>query len=337
MRIDREQLLRLATFWLRPDFILRVVARFQSIVGFDRAIALASSALTAVIPLTIFISAVLPTRDAASVANSIIERYDLTGGGAEAVQEAFAPATSESTSLGILGFLFMLVAVLSFTRGVQRLFEQTWELPALSVRNTMNGLRWLLALVVYLGVSGAVHGMVDEGLADVIASVVLAPVGVAFLIGTGWILSGKRIPVRDLIPFGLVGAVAISIYSIGASIYMPHMFSTYAGRYGVIGAVFAMISSLFAMMVALVGSAAAGREVRVELDNIRDGVRPSDDEVRKQWDIVIAGAREKYAMARGRLDELRERRTGGGDGGSDAGGDGGEAPPDPGATSDPAG
>jgi hypothetical protein len=36
----------------------------------------------------------------------------------------------KATSLGIVGFLFLIVAALSFTRGVQRLFEQTWELTA---------------------------------------------------------------------------------------------------------------------------------------------------------------------------------------------------------------
>ena len=45
------------TFWLRPEFILRVVNRFQKIVGFDRSVALASGALTATIPLLIVTSA----------------------------------------------------------------------------------------------------------------------------------------------------------------------------------------------------------------------------------------------------------------------------------------
>ena len=31
-------------------------------------------------------------------------------------------------TLGIIGFFFLMLAVLSFTRGMQRLFEQTWEL-----------------------------------------------------------------------------------------------------------------------------------------------------------------------------------------------------------------
>ena len=50
-------MLRTLTFWLRPEFVLRVVSRFQKLAGFDRSIALASGALTAMIPLSIVTSA----------------------------------------------------------------------------------------------------------------------------------------------------------------------------------------------------------------------------------------------------------------------------------------
>ena len=56
---DRERAIRSLTFWLRPAFLLRVVHRFQRIAGFDRALALASIALTALIPLVIISGAVL--------------------------------------------------------------------------------------------------------------------------------------------------------------------------------------------------------------------------------------------------------------------------------------
>ena len=51
--VDRERVVRTLTFWLRPAFVLRVLNRFQVIAGFDRAMALASSTLTALIPLAI--------------------------------------------------------------------------------------------------------------------------------------------------------------------------------------------------------------------------------------------------------------------------------------------
>jgi hypothetical protein len=55
--VDRDRLVRTLTFWLRPEFVLRVVNRCQKVAGFDRSIALASSALTATIPLAILTSA----------------------------------------------------------------------------------------------------------------------------------------------------------------------------------------------------------------------------------------------------------------------------------------
>ena len=122
--VDRRRVVQTLTFWLRPQFLLRVVARFQRIAGFDRAIALGSSALTAVIPLAIVTSAIASLLGGRSTADRIIDRYQLTGGGAEAVEAIFAPAAGSTTSIGLLGVFFLVLAVLSFTRAVQRLFEQ---------------------------------------------------------------------------------------------------------------------------------------------------------------------------------------------------------------------
>ena len=298
MRIDRDQLLRLATFWLRPDFVLRVVARFQAIVGFDRAMALASSALVATIPLTIVIGAVMP--NSSDAAGRLISRYGLTGDGAAAVRGAFQPASEVSTGIGVIGAFLLIISMLSFTRAVQRLLEQTWQLPPLSVRNTISGVKWLGTFVIYLILTGAVHSALDGRGEGIIAVIVLLPVTAGFLLWTGHLLSGYRITLRDLLPFALVAAALVGIYELGAAIYTPHAFNSYAARYGVIGVVFAMISTLFGLMLTIVTSAAIGREIRIELDNIAAGVRPSEDEVRKQWEIVLDGFRAELQRVRRR-------------------------------------
>jgi uncharacterized BrkB/YihY/UPF0761 family membrane protein len=298
--MSRERLVRTLTFWLRPEFVLRVVNRFQKVAGFDRAVALASSALTATIPLTIVTSAVATQVGGKDTADRIIERYELTGGGAEAVKDVFAPASGVSTSLGIVGFLFLMIAVLSFTRAVQRLFEQTWELHPLSVRNTANGLLWIGGLTAYLSVSGFLYGTLGRSRFDLTATLLTTPLAAVFLLWTGRVLSAKRIPRQDLVPFAVVGAGLLAIYSVGATIYVPHLFNTFATRYGVIGAVFAMISALFCVMVVVVGSAATGREVATELGRIRRGEKPAEDEVRRQWDEITAEARLRWQTLRRR-------------------------------------
>jgi membrane protein len=290
--------MRTLTFWLRPDFVLRVVSRFQKVAGFDRSVALASSALTAVIPLAIVAGALTSSFGVKDTATRIIERYGLTGGGADAVRDIFAPPAGTSTSLGVAGFLFLLVAVLSFTRAVQRLFEQTWELTALSVRNSVNGLVWAGSLVLYVGLSGLIHAGIGRSRLDLAAELLVLPLSAAFFVWTGWVLSARRISRRALVPFGILAAALTALYSASARVYLPQSFSSYATRYGVIGAVFAMISVLFCVMVVLVGSAAAGREIHDELGRIRRGEVPADDEVRKQWDQITAEARSRWQAAR---------------------------------------
>jgi membrane protein len=299
-QLDRERVLRTLTFWLRPAFMLRALNRFQRIAGFDRAVALASSALTALIPLTIIAGSALTDKGGKSAADRLISRYDLTGGGAEAVRDAFSPPSGTATDITVIGVLLLMLAVLSFTRGMQRLFEQTWELKPLSVRNTANGLLWIAGLVGYLTVSGWLHGFLDATRIQLGSSIVLIPVSAVFLVWSGWVLSAKRISRRDLVPFGVVGGVAFAASSVCGAVYVPHLFSSYATRYGVIGAVFAMISALFISMVVAVASAAVGREVHDELERIRAGDRPPDDEVRHEWDALIAEARTRWDTVRSR-------------------------------------
>jgi membrane protein len=287
---------------------LRVINRFQKIVGFDRSMALASSALTAIIPLTILCGAVLSSFSDYDAAERIIQRYGLTGQGAQAVRSLLAPAEGTSASVGVFGSVFLVISVLSFARATQRLFEQTWELPPLSVRNTKNGLWWILGLGGYAAVTGWLHAVLGGSKFGLVASVCEIPVSVAFLVWSGWDLSAKRIPWRDLLPFGITAAVLTALYSVGATVYLPRLFNSYASRYGAVGAVFAMISALFAAMFVIVASAALGREMRDELTRIRGGDRPSDDEVRRQWDSVVEQTRSRWRTTREQVSSHRRAK-----------------------------
>lgn len=297
-RINRETVLRTATFWLRPAFALRVVSRFQRLVGFDRSMALASAALTALVPLAIVCGALVVRLGGKDVAQRVIDRYGLTGGGAEAVRDMLS-ASNDWGATGLFGIAFLLVSVLSFARAAQRLFEQDWELEPLSVRNTVNGLKWIALLAGYAALSSWVHATLDRGPLGLVADVVEAPLTAAFLIWGGRLLSAGRIPRLDLVPFACIAAVLLSGYSLAMGVYLPRLVNASTDRYGAIGAVFAMLSALFGAMLATVASAALGREVRDELDRIGRGERPPDDEVRQQWDTVLRLARSRWQTTRG--------------------------------------
>lgn len=272
--------------------------------------ALASSALTAGIPLALLVASVLGHLGREDLAARLINRYGLTGGGADAVTSLFSLANGPGVSLGVVGTVFLIVSALSLARAAQRLFEQTWELPPLSVRNTLNGLLWLAGLVAYVTVGGWVYATLGGPRFGLVAAVCEVPLTAVFLVWGGWILCARRLAWRDLLPFGVVGAVASSAYSVVAAVYLPHLFSSYATRYGPVGAVFAMITALFGVMVVLVSSSALGREVHDELGRIARGQRPPDDEVRREWAAVVEQAQERWVTAREELARRRSRRGG---------------------------
>lgn len=269
--------------------------------------ALASSALTALIPLSVLLGAASSNFVDYDAAERIIKRYNLTGAGATAVSALFSPTEATSASVGIFGVVFLTISVLSFSRAAQRLFEQAWELKPLSVRNTRNGLWWTLTLGGFVVVNALLSALLSEGVLRLAAAVCRVLVTAAFLVWSGRILSAKRISWLDLLPFGVTGAVLTMAYSVGATIYMPHLFNSSAARYGVVGAVFALISALFTAMLVLVASAALGREVRDELSRIRQGHRPSDHEVRRQWDSVVEQTRSRWRTAKEQVSHHRNK------------------------------
>ena len=162
--------------------------------------------------------------------------------------------------------------------------------------------------MAYLVAGGWIHAVVGRGRLELVASLLMLPVTAVFLVWGGWVLSASRIDWRGLLPFCVIASILAAGYSVGAAVYVPHEFSVYATRYGAIGAVFAMISTLICVTVILVGSAAAGREVSDELERIRRGERPPDHEVRRQWDNVLGEARSRWTAARRRIDRRSARK-----------------------------
>jgi len=313
VRIDRDRIVSELFFWLRPDFLLRCVRRFQMLEGFDRAIALASSTFTAMLPLAILFGALAPGNDGESAADHVIKRYSLSGDGAQAVRDAFAPPQGVTTSLGVIGGLLLLIAALSFARAVQRLIERAWGLKPLSLRNTRNAALWIPGIAAYGILTGWVSAVTGNGLIHLFALAASTALAVGFLVWTGRLLSAQRISSTDLLPFAILVAIGLAAYGVVSDIYVPRLFNTYAARYGVIGATFAIISALFGAMLVVVAMTAVGREVTEELERLRRGERPPPDAVQREWDKLIADVRERWGAAQERYEgwkaERRERKA----------------------------
>jgi membrane protein len=130
----------------------------------------------------------------AGIADDLITRFDLRGSAAEAVKEAFE-VSSEPTSTTTLSALVLIVSVLSFTRRLQRLYEDSWGFEQRGLRGTGWGLVWIAVFAFYASLHPALDALVDN-----LASIVLSLTGV-FLFGllTPYLLLGRRLPWRRLI------------------------------------------------------------------------------------------------------------------------------------------
>jgi membrane protein len=230
----------------------------------DRSLALGAQAFGAVIPLLIVLEAAQPGDR--SLADDLIDRFHLHGAAADSVRQAFAVTTTQPTGTSALSSLVLVVAALSFTRRLQRLYEETWALPPRGIRGTGWGLVWL----GFLGVWVALHPLLDDvvhGRTGVITSL-----AGAFAIGvlTPYLLLGRRLAWRALIFQGALTAAFTIALGIWTVIYMPRAIASSAGQYGAIGVAFALLTWLWGLGFVLVCSAVYG-----SLRRTRSGPQPA--------------------------------------------------------------
>ncbi len=235
--------------------VLRAWLRgFVALQGFDRAMALAALAFSALLPLLMVIAAVLPRTEKAEAAGNLVRALDVPGAASATVREAFAtPATIES-SVTALSAVLVLVSALSFTRGLQRLYEFAYRQPALGMRGTKYGLMWL-GLVIVLLVAGppVFHGLAGAG--DVIAMLALF----AWLWAvTPRLLLARRMTWKRLMPGAALASVGMTVLVASSVVWLPRMVASSASQFGAIGVAFAMLTWFVGAGVVLVAAAAGG-------------------------------------------------------------------------------
>src|SRR5215217_8368931 len=215
------------------------IGRFLRIQGFDRAMAIGAYAYTALFPLLIVYASVLPAdRD---FADAVVARFELTGAAAETVQQAFAPSGSVVSSVTAISALLLIVSALSFTRGMQRLYEGAFGLPTLGMRNTKWGLLWLGVLVLYTSVRPPVARVFDAEAFEIAASLVLA--AGAWMVSP-YLLLGRRLGWTPLLPVALLSAIGMTTLAASSVIWLPKTLASSADQFGLIGVAFTMLAWL---------------------------------------------------------------------------------------------
>jgi membrane protein len=228
--------------------------RLATVQAVDRGAALGAQAFSALIPLMIVYASVVPLVDADNFADRLIHRFKLSGDAAETVREAVAPSSAVAHSVTVISFLLVIVSGLSFSRAAQRLYELSYQLPALGLRATPWQLLWLALIPVYVAVRPLISGLAG-GVWHVIGSLAL---GALCWLLTPYILLARRMSWPHLLPCAVLTTLGMSALGIGSVVYLPHAVSNASARYGTIGVAFALLSWLVLAGYVMVGCATMG-------------------------------------------------------------------------------
>jgi membrane protein len=230
------------------ELFVEPLLRFNFI---DRSLALGAQAFGAVIPLLIVLEAAQPGRT--SLADDLIDRFNLSGAAADSLRAAFATPTDQ-VSTTALSVLLLIVSTLSFTRRLQRLYEESWSLPTRGLKGTGWGLAWIVVFTVYVSLHPALDSVLNGT-----ASVLLSLAGGLFLgLFTPYLLLGRRIRWHRLLLQASLTAVGLTALGIWTAIYMPKAIGSSASAYGAIGVAFALLTWLWGLGIVLVIAAVYG-------------------------------------------------------------------------------
>ena len=217
----------------------------------DRSLALGAQAFGAVIPLMIVLQSAQPGKT--SVSADLIDRFNLRGDAANVVQESFATTEGETT-VTLFSIVVLVVSVLSFTRRLQRLYEETWDFEQRGLRGTGAGLSWIAFFALYV----TLHPAVDRIVA--FRGGVIVSLAGAFVLGllTPYLLLARRLHWRRLLLQASLTAGGLAALGIWSAIYMPRAIESSADAYGSIGVAFAMLTWLWGLGIVLVVAAVYG-------------------------------------------------------------------------------
>jgi membrane protein len=228
----------------------------------ERSVTIGAQAFAALIPLMIVYSAVVPIADARDFAQRLIDKLKLSGAAAESVRQAIAPSGTVAEGVSVFGFLLLIAAALSFARALQRMYETAYKLPASGMRGTPWHLLWIALIPAYLTLRPVVASLAG-GLWQTVGSLLLAALA---WIATPYILLGRRMSGRRLLPGALFTVLGMTGFEIASLIYLPHSLSSSARNFGTIGVAFAILGWLVGSGFVLAGSAAAGAVTLDRLD-----------------------------------------------------------------------
>jgi membrane protein len=229
----------------------RVVVRFVAVSGYDRALALATQAFVAVVPMLIVVTAAVPGSDPGAVASWL----------PPAVADAARPLVrTPETTATVTSAVLLVVSVVGFTRTLQRTYVAAWELPGPGWRGLGAG---LLGAAVLVGEIGALVVLAPAvgGIGAIAVLVLRAAAGALVWWTVLRLLLGGRVGWRPLLPGAGVTGIGQAVVMTLSGLVLPDLIERESARFGLIGVAFVLVSVLVVLGLLLVFSAVLGAEL----------------------------------------------------------------------------
>lgn len=247
------------------------VQTFARIELFDRAMTIAAQFFTSVFPLLIVAALWLTRRSTNQLADSL---------GIPPVSRAVLYQVIDSGStatVGLIGFVAVLLSGTSLSRALTRCYAVIWELPR--PRSTPRAAwRWLLTLAVFAFILG-VNPFVLQALGKappspgVWQAVELVVCYLAVGLVVPRILLEGQVPVRLLLPGAVLLAVLLAATRPAVAVFLPRALESSSTHYGTIGVAFTFISYLYVLSFAYLATAGIGQVIATDPGRIGRWVR----------------------------------------------------------------
>jgi membrane protein len=250
---------RLVDTW--PGRVIEQGARaLIKIEVFDRSMTLAAQAFTSVFPLLILVATLRPRQSHNQVGTALADSLGLNAQARASLEAALPAGGTAASTFGVIGALVVLISATSFSRALVRMYVRIWDAPR---PPALRGFWRLMAvlfgvvtlLVLLTVVRRVLSGVPFSGVAEAVVSFVL---GCLLWTWTPWVLLARQVPVRMLVPGGVLMAVCMIVLSVAGGIYLPIALSSATRQFGALGVSFTYVTWLFVIMIALVGSTTLG-------------------------------------------------------------------------------
>ena len=237
----------------------RVWERMLEIEFIDRSVALAGKAFVSFFPLVIVVAAFVPERIRSSILTTVTARFGIRGDALTTAREAFASSDDIRQATGLLGLVLTIFFATSFTTALQRVYLRAWRRPPRAGAGAYwRGPAWLLAMLACTALLGGLRGALDGGLGIGLFAIVSLAVTSGLWWFTAWFLLLGDVRARVLIPTGVITSIAMAVFAVSATIWMPGVVTRNEAQFGFFGVALALVTWFSGAAICVLIGACAG-------------------------------------------------------------------------------